>query len=157
MSSVPGNEDAGELSSAPKPEVRPGTSRRKISMSVVNFWLDTFLLVVVVTLGWVSAMLRIVFPRPGKAEGWTLGGWTFDQWYDVQFLCLCILGLGVVIHVMLHWNWVIGVITNQIVKTRVRVDESMKTIYGVGLLIVLLHLIAAGIIVSMYLVKHPPA
>ncbi len=125
-------------------------------MSVVNFWLDTFLLVVVVVLGWVSAVLRIVFPKPTTADGWTLWGWTFDQWADVQFMCLCVLGLAVVIHVMLHWTWVCGVVSNQILKSKVRVEDPMKTIFGVGLLIVLLHVIAAGIIVSMYFIKHPP-
>jgi hypothetical protein len=125
-------------------------------MSVINFWLDAFLLVVVVLLGGVSAMLRIVFPAPTRSDGWTLWGWTLDQWYDVQFGCLCILGLGVVVHVTLHWNWVCGVVASQIIKVQGRIDESMKTIYGVGLLILLLHLVAAGIILAMYCVHRPP-
>jgi hypothetical protein len=32
----------------------------------------------------------------------------------------------------------------------------MQTIYGVATLVVILHLIAAGVIVAMLFVRHPP-
>lgn len=65
------------------------------------------------------------------------------------------LALGVLIHVMLHWNWVCSVVTVQLLKTRKRVDDGMQTLYGVGLLIVLMHLILAGIIAANYFVVQP--
>ena len=141
---------------APQAASTPKPARNRISMSVINFWLDASLLVMIVSLGWISAVLRLVFPAPTTADGWKLWGWNYDQWSDFQFVCLCALGLGVLIHVMLHWNWVCSVITAQILKSRQRIDDSMQTIYGVGVLIVLLHLIAAGIIAAMYSVQKPP-
>ena len=41
-------------------------------MSVINFWVDAGLLVLLVLLGWESAMLQILFPAPTLAAGWTL-------------------------------------------------------------------------------------
>jgi hypothetical protein len=42
------------------------------------------------------------------------------------------------------------------VRTRERPDEGMQTIYGVATLIVLLHLIAAGVIVALVVNRRPP-
>ena len=61
-----------------------------------------------------SATLQIVFPAPTAADGWTLWGLSYDQWRDVQFVILCLLALDVVLHVMMHWNWVCSVIAMQI-------------------------------------------
>ncbi len=137
--------DAGN---GPKP-------RRRLSISVINFWLDSSLLLMLCTLGWISATLQIVFPAPTAADGWILWGLSYDQWRDVQFVILCLLALGVVLHVMMHWNWVCSVIAMQILRTRKRPDDGMQTIYGVGTLIVLFHVIAAGVIAAMVCVHQP--
>jgi hypothetical protein len=135
---------------APAPKARG----RHVSMAVVNFWLDAVLLATLALYGWVTAVLRFVFPAPTAAAGWRLWGWGFDQWYDFQFNILCVFTLGVLLHVMLHWNWVCSVIASQILKVR-RPHESLRTIYGVGLLIVLLHLIAFGVVAAMYAMRKP--
>ena len=90
------------------------------------------------------------------AEGWTLFGLTYDQCRDIQFATLCTLSLGILIHLMLHWNWVCSVIANQILRNGSRPDEGMQTIYGVATLIVLLHVIGAGLIVALFFVHRPP-
>jgi hypothetical protein len=145
---------------APDPAGRTDSSRKparnRISMSVINFWLDAVLLAVFVSLGGISAVLRLVFPPPTTADGWKLWGWGYDQWSDLQFGCLCVLGLLVVLHVMLHWNWVCSVVMAQILRSRDRIDDSMQTIYGVGLLISLLLLLLAGVIAAMSGVRKPP-
>jgi hypothetical protein len=56
---------------------------------------------------------------------------------------------------MLHWKWVCSVIATQILRTKTRPDEGMQTIYGVATLIVLLHVIAAGVVAAMFCVHHP--
>ena len=134
----------------------PNTDRKRTSMSVINFWFDLFLLLIVVSIGWISAVLRFVFPAPTAAGGWTLWGWTYDELSDFQFVCLCTLALAVLIHVMLHWNWVCSVLTFQVLKTRQRIDDGMQTIYGVGFLVVLLHIILAGVIAAKLSVVKPP-
>ena len=65
---------------------------------------------------------------------------------------LCTFSFGILIHLMLHWNWVCSVIATQILTDRERPDEGMQTIYGVATLIVLLHLVGAGIVVALFFV-----
>jgi hypothetical protein len=130
--------------------------RRRLSLSVINLGIDFLLLVLLSTLGWISATLQVVFPAPTAAAGWTLWGLTYDQWRDVQFGSLCLFALGVVLHVMMHWNWVCSVIATQVIRLRQRPDEGMQTIYGVATLIVILHLIGAGVIAAMLCVHRPP-
>ncbi len=125
-------------------------------MSVINFWVDLGLLVLLVLLGWESAMLQIVFPAPTLAAGWTLWSLTFDQWRDIQFATLCSLALAILVHLMLHWNWICSVVSAQILRTRSRPDEGMQTIYGVATLLAVLHIIAAGVILALVFVRRPP-
>jgi hypothetical protein len=75
--------------------------------------------------------------------GWTSWSLTYDQWRDVQFATLCTFGFGILVHVMLHWNWVCSVIATQVLHIRERPDKGMQTIYGVATLIGLLHLTPA--------------
>jgi hypothetical protein len=130
--------------------------RRRISASVVNFWVDLCLLMLLSLLGWVSAVLQVVFPAPTAADGWTLWGLTFDQWRDIQFGTLSFFAGGILLHVMLHWKWVCSVITAQILRMKTRPDDGMQTIYGVATLIVLLHLIGIGVLVALLCVHRPP-
>jgi hypothetical protein len=152
--------DAGDGTTAAPRSAREVDSqskgKRRISVSVINFWIDASLLLILSTHGWISALLQVAFPPPTQADGWSLWGWTFDQWRDLQFTCLCLFALGVLVHVMMHWNWVCSVIATQIVRAGRRPDDGMQTIYGVATLIVLLHLIAAGVIAAMLCVDRPP-
>ena len=139
------------MGEAPKPR-----GKRRVSMSVVNFWLDVTILAALLLLIWEAATLQFVLPAPTLSGGWTLFGLTYDQWRDIQFATLCTFSLGILIHLMLHWNWVCSVIATQILKDRERPDEGMQTIYGVATLIVLLHLVGAGIVLALFFVHQPP-
>jgi hypothetical protein len=68
---------------------------------------------------------------------------------------LCLFVLNVLLHVMMHWNWVRSVIAMQILRSRKRPDDGAQTIYGVATLIVLFHLIASGVIVALVCVHQP--
>ncbi len=50
----------------------------------------------------------------------------------------------------------LSVITAQILRVCARPDAGMQTIYGVGVLIVLFHLIAAGVVAALISVRQPP-
>jgi hypothetical protein len=157
---APAQDEQGVKSStrpAPSlPSGSPAPGRRRVSVSVINFWIDVSVLVILCLLGWVSAVLQFVFPAPTAADGWSLWGLGYDRWHDVQFAILCLFAAGIVLHVMMHWNWVCSVVATQIVKARQRPDEGMQTIYGVATLIVLLHLIGAGVIAALFSVHQPP-
>ncbi|MBI3864303.1 MAG: hypothetical protein HY290_20660 [Planctomycetia bacterium] len=149
---------ASDPSTAPNQAVAPAAvSRlppRKLSMALVNFWLDAVLLVTAAFVGWVTVVMRVVFPAPTFAAGWSLWGLTYNQWHDLQFGSLCFGALVILLHVMLHWNWVCSVIGAQILHLRRRPDEGLQTIYGVATLIALLMLILAGVIAAIVTV-HP--
>jgi hypothetical protein len=130
-------------------------ARRKFSMSLLNFWLDVSLLVTVVSVGWVSVVLRIVFPVPTLADGWTLWGLGYNQWQQVQFGGICFTGFVILLHVMLHWNWVCSVIVAQVLRQKGRVDDGWQTIYGVATLIVLLTVMLIGLAAATLMVKQP--
>jgi hypothetical protein len=150
-------EDGGATTVAEPRSVQPAkTRRRHLSMAVVNFCLDAILLAILTLYGWVAVMLPVVFPAPSSAAGWSLWGWNIDQWWDFQFAILCAFAVAVLVHVMLHWNWVCSVVMNQVFRTRRRIDDSMQTVYGVGTLIILLHLMAAGLIAALWSVHKPP-
>ena len=55
-----------------------------MSKTIVNFWLDTLLLILFILVLWSTAVVRFVFPAGTTAVGWQLWGWSYDQWVDVQ-------------------------------------------------------------------------
>ena len=123
-------------------------------MSLINFWIDAALLATVTFVGWVAMMMQVVFPAPTFAAGWTLWGLTYNQWHDLRFGSICFCALVILLHVMLHWNWVCSVIGAQILRLRCRPDDEMQTMYGVATLISLLTLILGGVIAAL-LTVHP--
>ncbi|MDR3636898.1 MAG: hypothetical protein P4L84_24040 [Isosphaeraceae bacterium] len=149
-------EGAGQSTEAVVDSPEPKPSRRKTSMVIVNFWLDAALLLSVAFLGWVSAMMQVVFPAPTAAGGWELWGLTFDQWRDLQFGSLCVFGLLALEHLALHWNWVCGVIATKVLRVKNRPDEGINAVYGVATFIGILTVMLASVIVAILTVKRPP-
>ena len=104
-------------------------------------------------------------PEMEAADGTRLSKTLVNFWLDValmlaftglQFGLHCILGLGVVVHVMLHWTWVCGVISRKLLRQRELPDDGIRTVYGVGLLIVLLLTGAAIVGIAMMTIQMPP-
>ncbi|MCA9247665.1 MAG: DUF4405 domain-containing protein [Planctomycetales bacterium] len=138
---------------------RPRPAAKKWSKTTVNFWLDSFLLVVFLFLCWVTVILQFAFPSPYVAEAWSLWGLDYLAWADVQFVTTCILGAGIILHVMLHWTWVCGVITSWRRKRRGETgaakDDGSGTIWGVGLLIAILNVLGRGIAIAVLTIQGP--
>ncbi|MBL9081534.1 MAG: DUF4405 domain-containing protein [Planctomycetales bacterium] len=117
-----------------------------VSRTTLNFWLDALLLAVFTALAAVGMVLRFVFPRPTQADGHTLWGYDYDQWSAAWFNLFAGFALLILVHVMLHWTWICGVagrIGSRALGRTVRVDEAVQTVYGVGLLILLLSIVGA--------------
>ncbi len=111
-----------------------------MSRTVINFLLDVALLTAFVTLAATAVIVRFIFPVGTQADHWTLWGHGYVAWVGMLFNMLAVLALGILVHVMLHWSWVCGVVGSRLSKWRgrtVRIDEANQTIYGVGLLVVL--------------------
>ena len=118
-----------------------------LSRAQVNFLLDALLLVLFCAIMATSVIVRFIFPPGPDAAGWQLWGYTYHAWCTLQFGLIAALALGILIHLMLHWSWVCGIAVTQFVRNkRAKLDDGTQTIFGVGLLIVLLNII--GLIVG---------
>lgn len=129
--------------------------RRGVSRAVLNFWLDAVLGVLFVLLSMTAVIVQFVFPPAVAARGWTLWGLTFGEWSSLQFGLLAALGFGIIVHLMLHWSWVCGVTARRIFRLAEIPDLGLQTIYGVGLLIVVLFLGAVVTGVAMMTIRMP--
>ncbi len=127
---------------------------QKVSKSIINFVLDAVLLVAAVFLLWVSVVMRMVFPAPTTADGGELWGLSYDRWHDVQFSTLCVVALLVLEHLVLHWNWICGIIATKVLRVRKRPDEANQAVYGVATFITLLVTLLAGLIAATLAVKR---
>jgi hypothetical protein len=118
------------------------------------------LLVIFCLLMWTAVITQFVFPPASRAEGWTLWGWSYDQWHTFQFGVVAAMAAAVLLHVMLHWSWVCNVAAGGLDALRGRkkrkVDEGMQTIYGVGTLIVLLNIIGIAVAAALLTIQSPP-
>ena len=101
--------------------VEAAAAGTRIARTLINFWLDTLLMLVFVALSITAVIVQFVFPPGVAAKGWLLWGMNYGQWCGLQFTGLCILGFGVVVHVMLHWAWVCGVVVRKMMGSTVGV------------------------------------
>jgi hypothetical protein len=137
------------------PEEPAAKTRPKGSKALFNLCLDAALLLAALFLVWVSALMQVVFPAPTAAVGWTLWGLTFDQWRDAQFISLCVCGLLALEHIVLHWNWVCGIIATKVLRLKKRPAEGIQAVYGVGFFITILSLMLGGIVAALFTVRPP--
>lgn len=135
--------------------VEPKPRRRSLSWSEINFLLDALLLLLFVGLCAAAVILRFVFPPGPAAKGWTLWGLDYDAWGGIQFGLLAALAGGILVHVMFHWSWICNVLASRFGGRKARVDEGMQTIYGVGLLIVLLNVIGITVAAAKLMIQGP--
>ncbi len=142
---------------ATKTAARASEPRRPwMSKTAVNFILDASLLVFMVLMLFTAAALRFVFPAPTLAAGWTLWGFGYDAWANFQFGLVAFFGLAILLHVMLHWSWVCCVFAAKVLRGRsARPDEGMQTIWGVGLLIVVVNVIGLLLGLAYLMVQAP--
>lgn len=130
-----------------------------MSRTAINFVIDAFLLVITVLLLFTTAVLRFVFPAPTSAAGWLLWGQDYNAWSNFQFIVTIIIGLALLLHIMMHWSWVCGVVITKLLKRPAReakLDDGAQTLWGVGMLIVVVNIL--GLLVgAAYLTVQPPA
>lgn len=127
-----------------------------LSRPVVNFWLDTVLLLLFILQSLTAVIVQFVFPPAAAAAGWTLWGLSFGEFCSLQSALTATLGLGLVVHLMLHWSWVCTVVARRMFRRSQVPDTGLQTIYGVGLLIVVLLTAAVVTGLAMMTIQKPP-
>ena len=116
------------------------------------------LLVVFTVLMGITAIVRFVFPTAAAAAGWSLWGGTLDDWLAWQFGVVATLTMLVVLHLMLHWTWVCGVVANRLSQSgrpTIRFDDGQRTLLGVGLLVVVLNLVGLAVAFAVLTIHAP--
>lgn len=138
---------------------KPADSNRTgISRTGVNFLLDALLLVLFLLLAWMHLVLRFVFPRAADVDGWTLWGRRYEDWLATEFNLFSAFAFAVLLHVMLHWSWVCGVVGTRLSRWRgraLRIDDASQTIYGVAFLVGLLNVLGLAIAAAALLIRAP--
>jgi hypothetical protein len=131
---------------------------RTFTRTDVNFCLDAILLLLFVALCTSSVILEFVFPPGPQAEGWLLWNKSYSEWSRIRFAILTVMAAAVLLHLMLHWSWICGVVASRLGRKKdaasVR-DDPSRTLWGVGLLIVILNL-AGAIVAAASLTIHSP-
>lgn len=134
---------------------KPGRGPGRVSRTLVNFWLDLALGVFFVCLCLVAVIVQFVFPPGVAARDWSLWGMSHGEWSSLQFALIALLGLGVLVHVMLHWTWVCSVLSKRVLGRKELPDDGIRTVYGVGLLIGLLLIGAVTVGIAQWTIVPP--
>jgi Domain of unknown function (DUF4405) len=146
-----------EKTSAARPSV--ATSKpRKISRTDVNFWLDFALLLLFLAVCTLSVILEFIFPSGPRADSWLLWGSDYAEWSRIRFVLLATMAAAVVLHVMLHWTWVCGVIASRLGAKKSGAaahDDPSRTLWGVGMLIVVVNLVGLIVAVAALTIEAP--
>ena len=142
-----------------KPRTTGPSKSSGLSWTMVNFWLDALMLVAFVIVVWSATIVRFVFPPAVAAKNWTLWSWNVDQWIGLHYATLCLFTFLVVVHLMLHWTWICGVLAARFMtrtggKKRT-IDDGTRTLWGVGLLIVILNLMGVAIAAAVLMIQGP--
>ncbi|MBX3396967.1 MAG: DUF4405 domain-containing protein [Phycisphaerae bacterium] len=135
---------------------RPG---RKLSSSAINFILDGVMLIAFMVVLIAAAIVQFILPEPASAADTTLWGLTYTGWIKILSGTIAVFAVLVLIHLILHWNWVCGFVTSRLSKAlgrRVALTESTRTLWGVALLIVVLTLMGIVIAAAEFCVIRSP-
>ncbi|MBI1349321.1 hypothetical protein GC163_23890 [bacterium] len=114
--------------------------------TLINFWLDVGLLILLLIQAWCLTIVALVFPRNDLHS--TIWGGTAADWLDTLFAVFCVFGVAATLHVMLHWSWICGTISTRLLGRKAGKDDGTQTLIGVGFLILLLHGLGAAILAA---------
>lgn len=136
----------------------PTAKKSRISWSLINLALDILLFLNFVVLCWLAALTQFVFPSGATGDSWRLLGGTAEFWRNLQFAALCLFAGEVLVHIMLHWSWVCGVVESRflsrIAGKKTAGDDGGRTLVGVILLAATLLVMGIGLGIASYLMQR---
>lgn len=128
-----------------------------MSRALLNFFLDVLPFLITVTLIATTCVLCFVFPPATAAGGWVLWGLDYDGWATLHFGLLATVVFAILVHVMLHWNWVYHIIATRLLRRSGKLDDGVQTLYGVSTLILLVILVSSLITAAQLSIHSPIA
>lgn len=126
--------------------------------ATLNLILDFVLLVVFSVQLWVTVAVDLLFPSPTHSAGWNLLGRSYDEWSVLRLWSGLLLAVLILLHVMLHWSWVCGIVAKKlsgVLGHRVVMNESTQTLMGVAFFVAVLHILGGGYLIASFFVTAP--
>jgi hypothetical protein len=80
-----------------------------MSKATINFVIDTVAFAAIVLLAATGALIHYVLP-PGSGHFSQLWGMDRHQWGEIHFFLAIVLLCAVVVHLFLHWHWVVRMV-----------------------------------------------
>jgi hypothetical protein len=117
--------------------------------NTVNYLVDLVGLLAMLGMVFTGAVMRFILPPGsggrGHGQGLTLWGLGRHDWGDIHYILAWVLAATVLVHVVLHWNWVVET-TRQIVRPSAsdsrRPGPWKRGLYGAGFLAIIVALMA---------------
>lgn len=128
------------------------------SRTIVNWTLDVVLAMSLLVAIWTAAIVEFVFPKGADGDWCRLWGWSRADWSRIHFGCLFLFALLALVHLMLHWSWVCGVVSQRLSRRlgrRVALADAEQTLVGVALLVGSL-VVMGGLFVAALLALESP-
>jgi hypothetical protein len=152
----PTNETAREERFRAAP-IAPPLERTRLTprKTVLNYWVDLGLFVIFLGHAFVVGVTQFVFPNGPIAYEYRLWGLDYSTWRQVQFGFFSAFTLGLLLHLMLHWNWLCCVTNTHVRNRPPGRDDGGRTLWGVGLLVAILHLLAIGLLWAAWAIESP--
>ena len=72
------------------------------------------------------------------------------------FLDESFFAAGIILHVMLHWQWIVSTIQTRLLHQKATKDDGSHTMIGVIILFVFIHLVAGGILWARWAIIELP-
>ncbi len=116
-----------------------------------HFLVDVLLLIAFVVHLWTAALVQFIFPKSTDATGWSVWGMDYDRWATASFVSLMVFTLLTLLHLILQWRWICNFIVSRWAKrtgNKIELHDGIKTIYGVGTLIVILSVLGLTLAVA---------
>ena len=112
------------------------------------------LLVLLLCAVWTAAVVQFLFPPGTQASGWTVWGVGYDAWCIIHSVSLAVLVIMVLVHLILHWTWVCGLIASRLGRKGKMLD-GVKTMYGVSTLVVVLTVLGLLLAAAQFATNSP--
>jgi hypothetical protein len=123
-----------------------------------NFIVDFVVLVAFLVSVWTAVVVRFIFPSGVDSAGWLLWGWNYDAWCNIAIGSLIVTTLLILLHLILHWGWLVAFVTTRIARrTRrpLKLSDGAKTIAGVITLSVALTILGSFLIAAQVSITDP--
>ncbi len=116
-----------------------------MSRNLLNYIIDTLLLIVMLGILGTGLLIRYQLP-PGSrgGHGLELWGWNRRSWGDLHFWLAVAAVALFVLHVALHWDWVVAVTQRQVLRQKAPQQKSStarQNAWGVLFLLLLATLV----------------